>query len=366
MTMKRTIHFARLPLLLCLVILLLASSAAGQAGPLAEWLEPFDLPVYEPVDLDVTSPDPIPLDQETPYYPHTDGFLPDHAGYRDGTISVRVESRIIQTTKVLFTWIQIANPTQLRTALAADYMSKPVAHADRIAKAVHSVVAMSGDWYTARENKEGVVYRNGKLLRNKNCYAYDGLLIDDQGDFHILQQGTTEDFAAYEGRIMHSFVFGPALVVDGQLVQHQTRYSDNSPSFWLLKHTGGMKKTQRSVICQMDTLSYLIITTEGPEQSKDGGFTIPEMGDIAYAVGARQAFNLDGGSSAWLVLGDERINTLQTKNLRDISDIICFITAEPDPAMLNPATEEPDPVLTDAAAPADESPASPAETPAVP
>ena len=225
---------------------------------------------------------------------------------------------------------------------------------------------MSGDWYTARENKEGVVYRNGKLIRSKNCYAYDGLIIDDQGDLHILQQGTTEDFAAYEGHIMHSFVFGPALVVDGQLVQHDTRYG-NSPSFWLIKHTGGLKKTQRSVLCQMDRLSYLIITTEGPEQSRDGGFTIPEMGDIAYAVGAQQAFNLDGGSSSWLVLGDERINTLQTKNLRDISDIICFITAEPDPALPEQTPEDESSAAPgEASAAPEETPASAEETPSVP
>ena len=324
----------------------------------AEWLAGYDLPVYRPVTLANPSPEPIPLGQETPYYPHVNGFLPDHAGYVDGTISVRVESREIQHTKVQFTWIQIADASQLRTELASPYPRTKEVVATQMAKQAHSVVAMSGDWFTARKNHEGVVYRNGQLLRSKNCFAYDGLVIDNKGDFHILIQGTEEDFAAYQGRIMHSFVFGPALVLDGELVPHDT--FGETPSFWLMKQVGGLKRTQRSVLCQMDTLSYLIITTEGPEQSKDGGMTIPEVADIAYAIGAKQAFNMDGGSSAWLVLGEERINTLQTKNLRKISDIVCFVTAEPDPDAQ--ATEAPATDVPPAEAPAADAPAT--ETPA--
>ena len=111
-----------------------------------------------------------------------------------------------------------------------------------------------------------------------------------------------------------------------------------TPSYWLIKHVGGGKKTQRSAICQMGPLSYLLITTEGPEQSRDGGFTIPELGDLAYAMGAKNAFNLDGGSSAWLVLGGERINTMKTRNIQKISDSIYFVTAVPEIPSKVPAT----------------------------
>ena len=53
------------------------------------------------------------------------------------------------------------------------------------------------------------------------------------------------------------------------------------------------------------------------------------MSWLTYALGAKQAFNLDGGSSTWLVLNDERINTMNTKNFRIVQDILYFATAEP-------------------------------------
>ncbi len=311
----------------CLAAGCLADPAQERTRP--EWLKGVDLPEYKPVKLANPHPDPIPVTQEALYAPHAGSFLPNDAGYLDGTISVRVEERTIYGTRVLFTWVQVADASQIHTVTDGNYPYFHEVYGTDLAKKGGAVVAMSGDWFTARKNKEGVVFRNGEQYRNKDCFAFDGLIIDTAGDFHILVQGTKEQFAEYEGRIMHSFVFGPALIVDGEQVHHDT--FGETPSFWLMKHTGGLKKTQRSVICQMDTLSYLIITTEGPEQSPTGGMTIPEVQDLAYAMGAKQAFNLDGGSSAWLILGEERINTRQTRNLRRISDILCFVTAEPDP-----------------------------------
>lgn len=82
----------------------------------------------------------------------------------------------------------------------------------------------------------------------------------------------------------------------------------------------------------MDKLSYLIITTEGPEQSKDGGFSLYDAAQLAYDCGAKQAYTMDGGSSTWLVLGTDRINNLKGRNLRQITDVVYFVTAEPDPA----------------------------------
>ena len=303
-------------------------------GAMAEnWLDAYELPEYKPVELANPSPDPIPLDAETPYAPHQDAFLPDNTGYVDNTISVRVETAVIRKTPVQFTWIQIADPSQLRTALSAPYppATKEV-RGTVMAKDNQSVLAINGDWFVLRPNKEGFVYRNGKMLREKSFGAYDALIIDFEGDVHILRQPADEEFRAWEGKIMHSFVFGPALVIDGQKVDLSDRWNLSKKDSWLMGKVGGFKGTQRCVFCQMDKLSYLIITTEGPEQVKKGGFTVPDMADIAYEMGAQQAFNLDGGASAWLILGEERINTKKTKNLRKISDIIYFITAEAGPA----------------------------------
>ena len=322
--------------LLLLLVLVPNAMPVAEAEDLIKWYELEDLPVYQPVTLENPSPKPVPLGSSTPYAPHAEGFLPDDTGYVDSTISVRVEERHFEgvrdgkkvETNIQFTWIQIADPTQLRTATYRPYPSKSTAKASKIAQANQSVLAISGDWFMSEEKlKRGVVYRNGTQYREKDCGVYDALIIDMQGDFHILRHAKVEDFAPYSGTIMHSFVFGPALVIDGELVKID-RNDDRDD--WVIRHNEGWHGAQRNVLCQMGELSYLVITSDGPEQNPPhGGFSIQEIARLAYDMGAIQAFNLDGGSSAWLVLGDKRINTRNTKNFRQVGDIIYFVTAEP-------------------------------------
>ena len=79
----------------------------------------------------------------------------------------------------------------------------------------------------------------------------------------------------------------------------------------------------------MGPLSYLIIATEGPENKGSTGLTIPEFAQLCADLGVQQAFNLDGGSSATVVLNNEKINSLSTGKVRSIGDIVYFITAVP-------------------------------------
>ena len=223
----------------------------------------------------------------------------------------------------MFTWVQIADPSQLRAQFCQPYPSESAKYATDLAKRERAVLTLNGDYCTGI--KAGLVIRNGREFRRVEPGKYDQLIIDLQGDFHILRGPRLSEFDAYEGNILHSFVFGPALIIDGVLVDIGTQ-SDYVPNM------NFKVKAQRQIICQMDTLSYLIITTEGPEQSRDGGFSLYDMAQLAFDCGAQQAYTLDGGSSTWLVLGRERISNSNGKQLRPITDIIYFVTAEPEPS----------------------------------
>ncbi len=282
-----------------------------------------ELPAYRPVTLTHPDPEPIPLDAATPYAPHAGGWLPFNRGYEDGTISVRIEAYMIDGTICWFAWVQIADASQIRTTSWRKYPSKQEAFVTAMAEREKGVLTISGDWCVSRT--EGVVIRNGKTLRKARATYYDCMFIDANGDMHVLTAPVANNYDDFDGEIMHSFVFGPALVKDGEML---TDFNERG-----MRLVGGSKKTERVVLCQMGPLSYLIICTEGPDQSwdKSGGFTIPRMAEICHSLGAQQAFNLDGGSSAWLVLGTERLNAVDGKK-RTITDAIVFITAEPDPA----------------------------------
>ena len=338
MTKKRILLWLIPTLILLLLVPFIVPSAIPYAGA-----EGADLPAYMPVEL--ANPNPAPLlplpsakdADPTPYAPHADGFTYDDAtgapvSYLDGTISVRVDKRVVRDTNVFYTWIQIADPSQMRTQITRE--TSPV----KLAQRLRSVAAINGDWYSGRA--EGTIYRNSVQLRDKPCKGrYDLLIIDDEGDFHILRRPDgTDALAPYEGHILHSFLFGPGLVIDGKLM------TDDEDTFVRNQYGSGagmglQNRTQRQAICQMDKLSYLIITTEGPgsKQDKDHGFTAAELAQLAYDAGAVNAYNMDGGNSACLTLNGVKLNRFGKGGIREITDMIYFITAEPAPA----ATEAP-------------------------
>ena len=326
-----------IPLILLLVLVpFLVPSALPYAGA-----ESVDLPVYSPVELENPNPEPLlPLPSAkdmdpTPYEPHPEGvtFDPETGApveYRDSTIYVKVEKRVIQNTNVYFTWIQIADPSQLRTQITRE--TSPV----KLAQRLKAVVAINGDWYSGRA--EGTIYRNTVLMRPAKSVRerYDILIIDDEGNFHILRRPQDDAIAPYEGHILHSFLFGPGLVIDGKLMTDDTDTFERN----IYGSGAGMGlgiKAQRQAICQMGKLSYLILTTEGPKDSKDGGFTAGELAQVAYDVGAINAYNMDGGNSACLVLNGVKLNRFGKGGVREITDMVYFITAEAPAA----ATEAP-------------------------
>ena len=330
MNKKQTLVWLIPLILLLLLIPFIVPSSISVAGAEA------DLPQYSPVILTNPHPGAVPT-EEVPwnnqtrekvlYDPHADGFTRNENGlpcaYQDGTIYVRIDERVIQNTRVMFTWVQIADPSQFRAQFYTPYPSEGKKYATEYAKRDRAVLTMNGDYCVGV--RQGVVIRNGTEFRKVEPGRYDQLIVDDEGDFHILRAPTLSDFEPFYGSILHSFVFGPALVINGELVDIGTEHD-------YVPNSTFKKKAQRQILCQMDKLSYLIITTEGPEQSKDGGFSLYDAAQLAYDCGAKQAYTMDGGSSTWLVLGTDRINNLKGRNLRQITDVVYFVTAEPDPA----------------------------------
>jgi len=337
-------------ILLLLLIPFIVPSAlpdAYAAGGKKAEMDLSDLPEYEPVELANTDPGEVPTEEinwgkrgakrnKVVYGPHWKGLITNengkNRGYLDGTISVKIEERVIKNTKVFFTWIQIADPSQFRAQFANPYPGTSETDADKLAGRENAVLTINGDSCTGI--RAGTVIRNGETYRSVDAKRYHQLIVDRQGDFHILANPTTADLAAWEGNILHSFVFGPALVINGekQEIGEQRDYGSGITF---------RKNAQRQVICQMDTLSYLIVTTEGPEQSAGGGFTLYEMVDLVFEMGVQTAYNLDGGCTTWLVLENERINNPQRRSARGITDILYFVTAEEDPEPEPTPTPEP-------------------------
>ena len=299
------------------VMLALLALMVPTFTPLAVAEEFTEYPVYEPVTLPLTDVPTIDYQADTLYAPHADAYLPDETGYLDDSLSIRIEEFRAYDTTCLAAWIQVASPTQLRTELNKPYPSKSTAKASVIAKRVNAVLAINGDYFVY--HNQGFIVRNGEVLREKFNEDYDTLIIDDKGDFTIIPSTTEEEIRAFTGNIVQAFTVGPGLVIDG-VKTTEFPLKANTPN----------KETQRIAIAQMGPLSYLVVTTEGPENPGSTGLTLPEFAQVLYDLGAQNAYNLDGGSSSSLILNNKKINSLSTGKIRAVGDILYFISACPE------------------------------------
>lgn len=257
----------------------------------------------------------LPWDGAAPYKPSKDGYNEAGDGYEDASIRVSIETDRAYETDIMICLVDIVDPTQLRTARAGRYGSKAVAPVTEIATLNNAVVACNGDYFSYHDS--GLVVRNGVALRNRPDPDRDILIIDDKGDFTLLQSPTSETVDAFEGTMIQAFSFGPALIINGEKRTDQES---------IAKDMAPLKTTQRIAICQRGPLSYAIVATEGPENENGRGLTLPEFIDYLYGLGYEQAYNLDGGSSSTIAMRRKKLNALSSRKTRSVGDIIYFAT----------------------------------------
>lgn len=266
----------------------------------------------------------LPIEGPAPWPPVENALGADGLSYDDGTLQVRIEPDRANDTNIYWVSVRIQDASQLRTALAGGKGTKVQASPLAIARRANAVLALNGDFFTSHNS--GVVYRQGELLRDVPAYSRDELLIDENGDLHILAfppktarqviAGAIDDFQKTH-QIREAFCFGPGLIIDG--VRQQFDYTEKVSC-------GYPTRAQRIIFCQTGPLEYLFLVTEGKEQDQPG-FTVPECVDLLEARGGiQQAYNLDGGNSSQIILCGEKVNAREYGKARDIADMIVFAT----------------------------------------
>ena len=256
--------------------------------------------------------------------------------YQDPSIHVTITSGEMHSTCYWIARIKIANASQLRTHMDGSFKRKAERNIKYHYSKVLPVLCMDGDNFPERDGV-GYVARQGEVLlrssnktigaRSNSDYARKGekrhldvLIIDDQGDLHIIKQATNEDVEAFEGKIVQAFSFGPALVIDGVYQKDAIVDLGNGP----------LVPARRVCIAQTGPLEYVCMISEGPEDSrgkKGKGMTIPEfMEALATVEGVQNAYMLDGGSAAGMMFKGEPVNIYQKKS-RQVKDIIYFASA---------------------------------------
>ncbi len=253
--------------------------------------------------------------------PLKDAFFKGTWTYEDPTISVSiVQKRYSGEHSDCDYWvadIKIAHASQLRTMAANgfdDFVTEEFGSV--IAKRVNAVLAIDGDYFTY--TGEGYILRQGELFLNVLKGRRDILLVDEDGDFHIVRYARNGDIGdTVDGKkIINAFYFGPALIQDGQIIWDMDLRDD------MMAKEG----RQRMCIAQVGPLEYKCICCAGPARGS-GGMTMMEFARIAKREGVQTAYNLDGGDSCMMIFNGEKINDVGNKSMRKITDIVYFASA---------------------------------------
>ncbi len=262
---------------------------------------------------------PLPIDFTPGLAPNPAGFA--EKSYQDESITVTMESREVGDSMFHVASVKIADPSQLRTALAGPYGTKKTNKTSSMAIANNAVVAMNGDYYNNREG--GYIARQGETFRKKPSKSLDMLVIDSKGDFHVLVQSNPEKLTALvkdaQNPIIQSFTFGPALIVDGVLQPLPESYPFNI-----------RRPEPRGAIGQTGPLEYVMVVVDGRTDDSPG-VTVEALASFMMELGCTQAFNLDGGNSATMIFNNAYYSRKTDNSERSVSDIIYFASAV-DPA----------------------------------
>ena len=287
--------------LICLLCILVCLASAAEAGE------------FRPLPIDLTGGAKVNAT-----------YNKDVMVYEDPTIKVE-RCRVIKsqwTTSFTYAFITIKDPSQLRTASAdGTFTSGARVPVQTIARRLNAVLAINGDFCTAfsGNKKNNYVLRQGVIYQDTVEPSLDMLLIDENGDFHIITRNEDMENAnltEIDGKkIINAFQFGPALVINGEKVPDEELLDkSHSPS-----NSRPQGNEQRMCIAQIGPLQYMVLSTIRSDLVKTRDMVL-SLADV------KTAYILDGGESSQMVFLGTLINK-QTYKPRPITDIIYFASA---------------------------------------
>ncbi|MBN1776601.1 MAG: phosphodiester glycosidase family protein [Clostridiales bacterium] len=260
--------------------------------------------------LDLTEPGRVPIEENF-----------TETGYQDDTIIVEITEERLYDSTFHIAYVKIATPSQMRTAIAGKFGSGRTLKSTVFSQSMNAVVLINGDYYTRTDSGNGYIVRQGEIHRWKPSSMTDLLLVDENSDFHIIIHGDTKsveedavDAFLTEHELINAFYFGPALVVDGELMEIPEEYLGDPHDV-----------NPRAAIGQLAPLTYALVTVDGrTDESK--GVTVEELAAYMHEIGCEQAYALDGGNSSALVFHHQLLS-IKDVHERDVSDVIYFATA---------------------------------------
>lgn len=212
--------------------------------------------------------------------------------------------------------LKLTDTTALASAFANNQFGQNIVqNTSEIAAAHDGIWAINGDYYGFRDT--GITIRNGAVFRDSP--AREGLAIYRDGTMKIYDEKQTDAQALINAGVLHTLSFGPGIVNDGKVidgidqVEIDTNFGNHSIQ-------GNQPRTGVGMV---DTNHFLFVVIDGRSTGYSRGMTLPEMAQLFVDLGAKVAYNLDGGGSSVMYFnGALYSNPLGKSKERETSDIL--------------------------------------------
>ncbi|MBQ7345949.1 MAG: phosphodiester glycosidase family protein [Oscillospiraceae bacterium] len=217
------------------------------------------------------------------------------SSYQDGNISISITEYREYDTSIYVADVQLSSPDLLKTALAENAYGRNLREkTSEMAQSHGAILAINGDYYGSRE--EGYVLRNGVLYRSDGDTDRQDLVIYDDGGFGIVSEKNVTAQNLQRSGAWQIFSFGPALVQNSQVsVDEDTEVDQATYS------------NPRTAIAIVDDLHYLLVVSDGRTERSEG-LSLYQLAQFLQSLGAKTAYNLDGGGSSTMWFNGKLIN----------------------------------------------------------
>lgn len=230
--------------------------------------------------------------------------------YQSANVNVSFSTMRFKEANVNIAEIYIADISNLINVFGNDTYgrgSRYAEHPTDMAQRWHGIATLSGDYYGARS--DGVVIRNGTLYRDE-AITRDVCVLYWDGSVKCFSPSAFNAETEMANGAYQAWNFGPMLL-DSNGLNMESFNSDV---------TGGHP---RSIFGYYEPGHYAFVMVDGrSDESK--GLNMEYCSILAYTLGFKQAYNLDGGQSATMVKGGE-VYGVPYKGGRNVSDALMIV-----------------------------------------
>lgn len=233
--------------------------------------------------------------------------------YIDDNITVVLTEYREYGTTIYVADVRIKSVDYLKSAFAEDTFGRNITElTSEMAKRNGAIIAINGDFYGSQPR--GYVLRNSELYRDLARRDTETLIVYSDGLFGTIIERKVDIEDVMEEGAVHSFAFGPTLVMDGEIMVTKDQEVGIS-----------MESNPRTAIGIIDNLHYIFVVSDG-RTKESRGLSLYQLADFMRERGANIAYNLDGGGSSTMYFNGKVVNYPTTNGTsyeeRSVSDIV--------------------------------------------